>query len=113
MAESLAIRSGLKLEDRWSLSTICISSDCQSVIHALNGDNHSITDWGLMVKDCIKAKENFNFVSFLFSPRQCNKVANCLATWARLFKTSKVWTSSMPLCAAAVLEADFPCCVGL
>uniref|UniRef100_A0A803Q8X4 Reverse transcriptase n=1 Tax=Cannabis sativa TaxID=3483 RepID=A0A803Q8X4_CANSA len=113
MAESLAIRSGLKLADRWSLSTICISSDCQSVIHALNGDNHSITDWGLVVKDCIKAKENFNFVSFLFSPRQWNKVANCLATWARLFKTSKVWTSSMPLCAAAVLEADLPCCVGL
>ncbi|KAF4390987.1 hypothetical protein G4B88_030665 [Cannabis sativa] len=104
MAESLAIRSGLKLADCWSLSNICISSDCQSVSHALNGDNHSITDWGLMVKDCIKAKENFNL---------CNKVANCLASWARLFKTSEVWTSSMPLCAAAVLEADLPCCVCL
>ncbi|KAF4379885.1 hypothetical protein G4B88_021018 [Cannabis sativa] len=49
MAESLAIHSGLLLANRWSLSSICISSDCQPVIHALNGENHSISDWGLML----------------------------------------------------------------
>uniref|UniRef100_A0A803Q1F8 Reverse transcriptase domain-containing protein n=1 Tax=Cannabis sativa TaxID=3483 RepID=A0A803Q1F8_CANSA len=108
LAETMAIRLALKIAEKWSLQKVCISSDNQVVIQALTGNARSNTDWGHLVVDCLLARKSFQNLSFIFSPKNCNKVAHCLAKWGRLCQVSEVWTKVLPDCAAACLKADMP-----
>ncbi|KAF4372921.1 hypothetical protein G4B88_018086 [Cannabis sativa] len=108
LAETMAIRLALKLAETRSLQNMCIASDSQTVVKALTGNTRINTDWGLLVDDCILASKRFHNLSFIFSPRNCKKVAHCLANWGRLYHVTGVWTTVLPDCAATCLKADVP-----
>uniref|UniRef100_A0A803P4U9 Reverse transcriptase domain-containing protein n=1 Tax=Cannabis sativa TaxID=3483 RepID=A0A803P4U9_CANSA len=113
LAEAMAIRLALKLAETRLMQNIFIASDSQSVINALKGKTHINTDWGFVIDDCIQASKKLLNLSFIFSLRKCNSVAHCIANWSRLYHATGVWTSAIPDCAAAFLEADMPLGVSL
>uniref|UniRef100_A0A803QGC3 RNase H type-1 domain-containing protein n=1 Tax=Cannabis sativa TaxID=3483 RepID=A0A803QGC3_CANSA len=108
LAKATTILHGINLARRWSMSNVQVGSDSQTIIKAVSTEATNHTDWGKLVHEIKLLKSSFQSLNFLFFHRDCNKVANSLASWSRLTHKSELWTDLLPNCAAAMLLADVP-----
>lgn len=78
MAEALAVREALLQAKTLHLSNICIKSDNQVLIKALNSKHHPVELYGINL-DIEHLSLAFSFVSFVYVPRAQNSAADALA----------------------------------
>ncbi|KAF4347818.1 hypothetical protein G4B88_012931 [Cannabis sativa] len=108
LVEAYAIRMGLLLAQKWSLTKVHVAADCLGVVSALQASPNSLSDWGMMIREILVLRKHFTFVQFSFVPRDCNVVANALVIWSRKTQSCKLWTIDLPDCAATLLLVEKP-----
>ncbi|KAL0838236.1 hypothetical protein Bca101_090126 [Brassica carinata] len=81
MAEALAVREALLHAKARHLSNICLKSDNQVLVKALNSKQHPVELYGINL-DIEKLSSSFSSITFGYVPRTLNSAADALAKTA-------------------------------
>ncbi|KAG5391598.1 hypothetical protein IGI04_021561 [Brassica rapa subsp. trilocularis] len=81
IAEGLAVRKAVLTCQRRELKKVRIESDSQTLVKALNSGASGAGLYGI-VSDILKMAEAFEYVCFVWIPRERNVMADCLAKTA-------------------------------
>jgi ribonuclease HI len=79
MAEAIAMREGLDLANKLSLTRVQVESDSSEVIDACKGDERWWNEASIVFAGCVDVVTTIGDVSFSHCPRKANKVAHELA----------------------------------
>lgn len=78
MAEGLALREAITKCKELGISKARCESDSSTLIKALNSESSAAELYGI-VADIIELSSSFDFISFVWIPRERNVVADALA----------------------------------
>lgn len=78
MAEALAVREALLQAKALHLPNICLKSDNQVLIKALNSNQHPVELYGINL-DIENLSSSFSTIVFTYVPRIFNSAADALA----------------------------------
>ncbi|MBA0783794.1 hypothetical protein Gotri_001449, partial [Gossypium trilobum] len=79
IAEISAIREALKWLRRHNMDDLINESDCLIMINALKENRNDLSDFGLLVQDCMFLQSSFTNLSFNWIKEKANKVVYHLA----------------------------------
>uniref|UniRef100_A0A803Q7N5 Reverse transcriptase n=1 Tax=Cannabis sativa TaxID=3483 RepID=A0A803Q7N5_CANSA len=88
LAEAVAVKLGVRLAQKWSVSKAIVAADCLSIINSLQSSSALNSDWGMLCRDILSLKHHFLSLNFTHVHRDCNAVANALAIWSRMTHSS-------------------------
>ncbi|MBA0875355.1 hypothetical protein Goshw_030204 [Gossypium schwendimanii] len=74
IAEISAIREALKWLRRHNMDDLINELDCQIMINALKENRNDLSDFGLLVQDCMFLQSSFTNLSFNWIKEKANKV---------------------------------------
>ena len=104
-AEACAILFGLQIAFDAGLRNLEVESDCLTVIKMLNGTSaRNATQ--TIIHDILALSSSFNFCSFSFVNRVCNKVAHTMAKLSSSFDEMRVWLEDYPPELSTCVAAD-------
>ena len=92
----------------WGISNIVVESDCQTLLHAIQGSEYDRSSKGVLFRDirqfiCL----NFSTFAFSFAPRDCNKVAHALAALgSNGQEPQRLWLEAVPDDVSVLLASD-------
>jgi ribonuclease HI len=80
--ESASCREGIQWSSFWGMSKIRVETDSQTLVQAINSDAHDLFVNGHLFRE-IKFHGRLYFASFSVKicPRDCNRIADALATY--------------------------------
>uniref|UniRef100_A0A803QQ69 Reverse transcriptase n=1 Tax=Cannabis sativa TaxID=3483 RepID=A0A803QQ69_CANSA len=107
-AELLAVKLGLLLVQKMQAKPFLVCSDNVTAINHLHSKTIPTADWGSQIKEILFSNVLDGCKGFIFSSRDCNKVAHSLAKWAVDNRCNSFWSEGIPSCAAALLNAEKP-----
>ncbi|CAG7874788.1 unnamed protein product, partial [Brassica rapa] len=87
MAEALAVREALLHAKARHLSNICLKSDNQVLVKALNSKQHPVELYGFNL-DIEKLSSSFSSITFAYVPRTLNSAADALAKTALYYSNA-------------------------
>jgi ribonuclease HI len=105
-AEAIACVEGLHWANHWGLSQVIVESDCARVISSLKNLLADRSEIGQIVGEARSLTQLMNEWKCSQVKRECNQVANVLASLARRCKHSAAWPGQVPACALPFLHAD-------
>ncbi|OVA00074.1 hypothetical protein BVC80_1699g15 [Macleaya cordata] len=93
-AEVRAIWIAVKKARDWKITSLEVESDALFVVQRLQQRNYNGT-WrtDALLKDIASWVLAFDFISFAFAPRNCNRVAHELAQWGKQNQTEMYWST--------------------
>ncbi|KAE8769607.1 hypothetical protein D1007_58791 [Hordeum vulgare] len=104
-AELQAIHEGVKLTAEHSVATIMLQSDCVMAINAITGFSLDFSAYGNMIRDIKVLLSDRVFIPVNVS-REQNRVADCLANYARCGDSTTCWLGHSPPCASILVAKD-------
>jgi hypothetical protein len=107
-AEAQACAAAVRQVAEWGMTRVIIESDAVNLVNAVQTTKHDLAPEGVIYRD-IKSFVNLNFesVSFVYSPRVCNKVAHALAALgASGQEACRLWTDVLPNDVMVLVASD-------
>lgn len=105
LAESMDLQEALTLIQKWNLPKTIIEMDAKTVVDAVNWRTQPRSDWGNIVKACVKKMKERNNVNVSWIRRIGNTAAHELAKWAR-YEPNKEWLCNFPTCITEHIQND-------
>jgi ribonuclease HI len=105
LAESMGLQEAVSLIQQWNLPTTIIEMDAKTVVDAVRSRSHIRSDWGNIVKACVKKMKERNNVEISWVRRMGNTAAHELAKWAR-YEPNKEWFCDFPTCITEHVQND-------
>ena len=106
LAEVTACHMGACLAISIQVMDIVFETDCITMIQKLNSQEKDLTTMGLLVSDINSLCSSFNFCSFKYQPRTCNKVAHVLVQLSFSCNSITTWFEEFPMEVLDVAFAD-------
>ena len=94
--ETLATRRAFEFAAEIGVNRVILEGDSPILIKALQGRNHSLTQFGHIAKDVKYTASCLQHYMFSHVPRHCNKVAHALARRAFSYLHMLVWIEDVP-----------------
>ena len=98
MAETYALREGLRLAQQLGCSTIIVQSDCLEVVQSIQDGNFSAMASAPILDECDNLWREFTKISTEHCDRESNQVAHELARQGFMSKVSCIWVDEPPNC---------------
>jgi ribonuclease HI len=97
-AEAQACDAALHQAAQWGMTRIVVESDAQNLVRAVQSTNLDRAPEGVVYRDIrLFAQLNFSLISFVYSPRNCNKVAHALVAIGVSSQAEvRLWTEDLP-----------------
>ena len=104
--ETLATIRALEFTVEIGVNKVILEGDSSILIKALQGRNHSLAQFGHIVKDVKYIASCLQHCMFSHVPRHCNKVAHALARRAFSYLHMLVWIEDVPPNVFDVFQAN-------
>ncbi|XP_056692267.1 uncharacterized protein [Spinacia oleracea] len=95
-AEAEALRFGLQYAYDAGFRSLEVESDNQALVKLVQAHEHSRMHMHVIVEDIVTLPNAFEFCSFIFLSRNCNKVAHSIANISLTMEEVKVWMEECP-----------------
>ncbi|GMJ05090.1 hypothetical protein HRI_004178200 [Hibiscus trionum] len=105
-AEAYAVVHGLRFAWDLGFPAIEVASDSRSVITKLNSSMHDRSNISTLIREVKSFSGKFVSVSYLFSPRESNRVAHALAHLCRTLPEDGFWVEDAPPSIVELIDAD-------
>jgi ribonuclease HI len=100
----------LEAAANWGMTRVLLESDCQVLVNALNKADYDRSPIGVLVRDArMMARLNFVSSSFVFSKRECNKVAHAIAALGAsgVYGAGQTWPDVVPTDVMGLVASEF------
>jgi ribonuclease HI len=108
--EVVACIHALEAASNWGMTRIIVESDCEVLVNALNKADYDRSPIGVLVRDArMLARLNFAASSFIFSKRDCNKVAHAIAALgvSGIYSEGQFWPDAVPNDVLGLVASEF------
>jgi ribonuclease HI len=105
MAEATGLSEAIRFVTENHLNNIIIELDAAIIVQAVTHQKYPRSNWGNLVKSCVRSLGQLENVSVSWVRRDGNEPAHALARWA-FPEPNHNWTTNPPSCILTLIQKD-------